>query len=133
MGQQDNGEPDDEQFPSKLWKAITTVMSRHDVIEARMESTENSMSEYSRRNSDINRKLEIISEKLELIITNQAQTSIRVEHNAREIAKLWAFPIKITAVIIAIGGASAVVVKFALWLMSNSTVTSVSKIGNPLK
>ena len=127
MGPQDNGEPDDEQFPSKLWKAITTVMSRHDVIEARMESTENAMSEYGRRNSDINRKLEIIAEKLELILTNQAQQVLRIEHNDSEIKRLWAFPLKITGAIIAIGGASVFVWKFVEWLMSAQDITKIPR------
>jgi hypothetical protein len=127
MGPQDNGEPSDEQFPSKLWKAITTIMSRHDVIEARMESTENTMSEYGRRNSDINRKLEIIAEKLELILTNQAQQVLRIEHNDSEIKRLWAFPLKITAAIIAVGGASVFVWKFVEWLMSAQDITKIPR------
>jgi hypothetical protein len=127
MGPQDNGEPSDEQFPSKLWKAITTIMSRHDVIEARMESTENAMSEYGRRNSDINRKLEIIAEKLELILTNQAQQVLRIEHNDSEIKRLWAFPLKITAAIIAVGGASVFVWKFVEWLMSAQDITKIPR------
>ena len=127
MGPQDNGEPSDEQFPSKLWKAITTIMSRHDVIEARMESTENAMSEYGRRNSDINRKLEIIAEKLELILTNQAQQVLRIEHNASEIKRLWSFPLKITAAIIGVAGASAAIVGFVNWLLSNSTIAKFQR------
>jgi len=113
------GEPNDEQWPSKLWKAININMNKNEVIENRMNTVENAMEEHGRRNLDINRKLEIISNKLEQVLINQEKAAMRIDSNKREIDKLWAFPLKITAFIIAVGGASAVVFKFVAWLLSN--------------
>jgi len=125
MVNNDTGEPDDEQWPSKLWKAININMNKNELIENRMTTVENAMEEYGRRNADINRKLENISDKLELVLVNQEKSAIKIDNNKKEIDKLWAFPLKITASIIAIGGASAVVFKFALWLVSNHRLDAI--------
>lgn len=122
MANQDTGEPDEEQWPSKLWKAININMNKNELIEARMNTVENAMEDTGRRNADIHRKLETITDKLEIVLINQEKASIRIENNKREIERLWAFPLKITAVIVAVGGASAVVFQFITWLMSNSGV-----------
>lgn len=125
MTQHDNGEPDDVRFPSKLWEAINKIMTRHQIIENRMETVEVGMGEYGRRHQDINVKLEKITEKLEKILTNQTEQNMRIIQNKVEIERLWAFPLKIVAVITAIGGASAVVFKFALWLVSNHRLDAI--------
>lgn len=125
MVNNDTGEPDDEQWPSKLWKAININMNKNEVIENRINTVENAMEEHGKRNLDINRKLEIISNKLEQVLINQEKATMRIDSNKREIDKLWAFPLKITASIIAIGGASAVVFKFALWLVSNHRLDAI--------
>jgi len=118
MVNQDTGEPDDEQFSSKLWKAINKIMSRHELIENRIETVEVGMGEYGRRHQDINSKLERINEKLEKILTNQTEQNLRIIQNKVEIERLWAFPLKIVAVITAVGGASVIMWKFSRWLLS---------------
>lgn len=127
MANQDTGEPDDEQWPSKLWKAININMNKNELIEARVNTVENAMEDTGRRNADIHRKLENITDKLELVLINQEKAASRISTNEKEIARLWAFPLKITAVIVAIGGASAVVFKFVTWLMSNSHIDKIPR------
>lgn len=122
---QDTGEPDDEQWPSQLWKAININMNKNEMIENRMTTVEHAMEEHGRRNADINRKLEMIFEKLELVLINQEKASSRISITEKEISKLWSFPLKITAAIIAVGGASAVVLKFSLWLISNHRLDAI--------
>ena len=125
MANQDTGEPDDEQWPSKLWKAINTNMNKNELIENRMNTVENAMEEHGRRNADIYRKLDTIASRLEQVLINQEKAALRISTNEKEIARLWAFPLKITAVIVAIGGASAVVFKFVTWLLSNSNIEKI--------
>jgi hypothetical protein len=118
MVNQITGEPDDVRFPSKLWEAINQIMTRHQIIENRMETVEVGMGEYGRRHQDINVKLEKITEKLEKILTNQTEQNLRIIQNKVEIERLWAFPLKIVAVITAVGGASVIMWKFSRWLLS---------------
>jgi hypothetical protein len=118
MVNQITGEPDDVRFPSKLWEAINLIMTQHKIIENRMETVEVGMGEYGRRHQDINVKLEKITEKLEKILTNQTEQNLRIIQNKVEIERLWAFPLKIVAVITAVGGASVIMWKFSRWLLS---------------
>jgi len=127
MANQDTGEPDEEQWPSKLWKAININMNKNELIEARMNTVENAMEDAGRRNADIHRKLENITEKLELVLINQEKSELKIENNKREIERLWSFPLKITAAIIAVGGASAIVFKFVTWLLSNSHLDAIPR------
>lgn len=117
----------DERIPSKLWTDIQTVMNRYAIVENRMETVEHAMDEHGRRNADINRKLELIYEKLEKILTNQTDQNLRIIQNTVEIQRLWAFPLKITGAIIAIGGASVFVWKFVEWLMSAQDITKIPR------
>ena len=125
MNDQLIGEPNDEQWPSKLWKAININMNKNALIENRMNTVENAMEEHGRRNADIYRKLDTIASRLEQVLINQEKAALRISTNEKEIARLWAFPLKITAVIIAVGGASAVVFKFVTWLLSNSHIENI--------
>lgn len=111
-----NSYPDDDLLPP-LWKLVQRSLTQSETVELKIQTIEKGMELLISRHADIMKALKDIQQwQRDKDISWTKTERIIVEHE-KEIARIWAFPLKIAGAILAIFGASASVYGFLKWLM----------------
>lgn len=116
---------DTEDFPDarpRIWRAIDAMQIDNAVVKEKLNMLEDTFSRHLDFHDGMAKSLEAIKEKLAENGEVLVAVRIKLDANKKEIDSLWAFPLKLAGIIVAIAGASAASYKFIKWLLSYSDI-----------
>lgn len=111
----------EEDFPDarpRIWRAIDSIQLETAVFKEKTKMIEETLQRHLDFHDGLLHSLNDINKKLETNGLVLVEMKEKLENNKKEIDSLWAFPIKIAGVIVALGGAGTVAYKVARWLIS---------------
>lgn len=114
-----------EDFPDerpRIWRAVDAMKVENAVVNEKLKMLEDVFSRHLDFHDGMHKSLEGIKTKLQENGEVLVAVKIKLEDNKKEIDSLWAFPLKIAGIIIALGGATAAAYKLVCWLLSVSDV-----------
>lgn len=117
--------PQAEDFPDerpRIWRAVDAIQVENAVVNEKLKMIEDVLSRHLDFHDGMAKSLDGIKTKLQENGEVLVAVKIKLEENKKEIDSLWAFPLKMAGVIIALGGATAAAYKLVCWLLSVSDV-----------
>lgn len=117
-----------EDFPDarpRIWRAVDAMEVENAVVKEKLKMLEDVFSRHLDFHDGMAKSLESIKNKLQENGEVLVAVKIKMEENKKEIDSLWAFPLKLAGIVVAIGGASAVTYKFVRWLLTYSDIRIV--------
>lgn len=125
MADEELAEYDDNR--PRFWRAIDSIQREDIITKEKIRVLEDAFNRHLNYHDGMAKALEAIKEKLEANGNILVAVKINQETNKKEIDKLWAFPLKIVAFIVALGGAGTVAYKVAHWLISAGDIRIITK------
>ncbi len=111
----------------RFWRAIDSIQREDIITKEKIRVLEDAFNRHLSYHDGMAKSLEAIKEKLETNGNILVAVKINQESNKKEIDKLWAFPLKIAAFVVALGGAGTVAYKLAHWLISAGDIRFITK------
>lgn len=110
---------DDLDYPAKprLWAIVEKNIAESEKLEIKMVNIERGLDHVVSCHSDIMRALKEIIEWQRAKDVSTTKTDATLMAHEKEIAQLWAFPLKVAAAILVLFGASASVYGFLKWFI----------------
>ncbi|TXH47449.1 MAG: hypothetical protein E6Q97_27060 [Desulfurellales bacterium] len=112
---------DEEDFPDerpRIWRAIDEIQLKHAVGTEKLKMLEEIFQRHLDFHDGLLASLNEINKKLETNGLVLVEMKDKLENNKKEIDSLWAFPIKLAGIVIALGGAGTVAYKLVRWIIS---------------
>lgn len=112
---------DEEDFPDarpRIWRAIDEIQLKHAVGTEKLKMLEEIFQRHLDFHDGLLSSLNEINKKLETNGLVLVEMKDKLENNKKEIDSLWAFPIKLAGIVIALGGAGTVAYKVVRWIIS---------------
>ncbi len=112
---------DEEDFPDarpRIWRAIDEIQLKHAVGTEKLKMLEEIFQRHLDFHDGLLASLNEINKKLETNGLVLVEMKDKLENNKKEIDSLWAFPIKLAGIVIALGGAGTVAYKVVRWIIS---------------
>ena len=111
----------EEDFPDarpRIWRAIDEIQLKHAVGTEKLKMLEEIFQRHLDFHDGLLASLNEINKKLETNGLVLVEMKDKLENNKKEIDSLWAFPIKLAGIIVALGGAGTVAYKIVRWIIS---------------
>lgn len=119
--------PEDELNDTRppLWKKLDHIESVHAVTSEKIKMLEDSFMRHMDFHDGMGKSLESIKLKLQENGEVLISLKLKLDENRKEIDSLWAFPLKLAGVIVALGGAGTVTYKLIKWLLTSADIRIV--------
>lgn len=108
-------------YPGKprIWAAIEHNAMTNDLMKEQVRTFERMFERHLDETKTTNDMINKIKEQMDAHNTKLSEIIIILGSHKKEIESLWAFPLKVFGAIVALGGASTVIYKFAKWFIPN--------------
>ena len=100
-----------------FWEAIAKNKNGLDMVKADMITLENAVMRFERLSDGLAGDMKQIRTICETLNETLIRFDARITATENQIKSLWSFPLKVAGAIMAIGGASAIVVSFVKWFV----------------
>lgn len=105
-----------------FWEAIAKTKNNLELVKAQMTTVENAVMRFERLTDGLDTDMKRIREICETLNETLIRLESRITSAEKSIERLWAFPLKIAAVIIALGGAGTIAYKLAKWIITATNI-----------
>lgn len=114
-----------EDFPDarpRIWRAVDAMETENAVVKEKLKMLEDVFSRHLDFHDGMAKSLESIKSKLQENGEVLVAVKIQIDQNKKEIDSLWAFPLKLAGIIVAIFGASTASYKLIRWLLTYTDI-----------
>lgn len=108
-----------------LWKKLDQIDMVHAVTSEKIKTIEDSFMRHLDFHDGMAKSLDGIKLKLQENGEVLISLKLKLDENRKEIDSLWAFPLKLAGIIVALGGAGTVTYKLIKWLLTSTDIRIV--------
>ena len=109
-------------YRDSFWRSIQENKNDTDLVKADMKNLESAVLRFERMSDGLAGDMKQIRVICETLNETLIRFDSRITAAEKSIERLWAFPLKIVGVIIALGGAGAVAYRVARWVVTATSV-----------
>ncbi len=105
-----------------FWEEIAKSKNKIEILKVEMKTLEDAVMRFERLSDGLAGDMKQIRSICETLNETLIRFDARIVLTEKSIERLWAFPLKIAAVIIALGGAGTVAYKIARWIVTATDI-----------
>ncbi len=109
-------------YRDSFWRSIQENRNEVELVKTDMKNLENAVLRFERMSDGLAGDMKQIRTICETLNETLIRFDSRITAAEKSIERLWAFPLKIVGVIIALGGAGAVAYRVARWVVTATSV-----------